>query len=76
MVAGAWAALQLAGLMALVLALWRLAWRPRAVARSFATREAGDQGAALPVPGRVPVGGEAAVGCWPERGAAPGCRLP
>jgi hypothetical protein len=36
MMSVAWAALQVAALMALPLALWHLVWRPHAVARSFA----------------------------------------
>ena len=44
--------------------------------RGAVVREAGHPGATLPFPGRVLAGGEAAGACQPDKGSAPGRRLP
>lgn len=50
--------------------------RVAAAGRGAVVREAGHPGAALQFPGRVLAGGEAAGACQPEKGSAPGRRLP
>jgi len=75
---GAAAAAPAAGCSTCAAAAARAVAAPRVATAGLGAvvREAGHPGATLPFPGRVLAGGEAAGACQPEKGSAPGRRLP